>query len=140
MTSNALGGIGLFDVNRVEVLKGPQGGLYGRNATGGAVRILSAQPDLGETSGYVRGTYGEWDRWTLEGAIGGTIIADKLAYRLAAHTDQGGGWQDSLATPGDDEHGDRDFQAVRGQLLFTCLLYTSPSPRDVEESRMPSSA
>jgi iron complex outermembrane recepter protein len=118
MTSNALGGIGLFDVARVEVLKGPQGGLYGRNATGGAIRILSERPDLGETSGYVRGTYGEWDRWTLEGAIGGPIIADKLAYRLAVSTDQGGGWQDSLATPGDDEHGDRDFQAIRGQLLF----------------------
>ncbi|KAA1192611.1 TonB-dependent receptor [Pseudohalioglobus sediminis] len=118
MTSNALGGIGLFDVERVEVLKGPQGGLYGRNATGGAVRILSARPDLSETSGFVGGTYGEWDRWTLEGAIGGPIIENTLAYRLAVNTDQGGGWQDSLATPGDDEHGDRDFQAIRGQLLF----------------------
>ena len=118
MTSNALGGIGLFDVDRLEVLKGPQGGLYGRNATGGAIRILSARPDLSETSGYMRGTYGEWDRWILEGAIGGPIVADKLAYRLSIHTDQGGGWQDSLVTPGDDAHGDRDFQAVRGQLLF----------------------
>jgi iron complex outermembrane recepter protein len=119
MTSNALGGIGLFDVGRVEVLKGPQGGLYGRNASGGAIRILSERPDLNETDGFVRGTYGEWDRWTLEGAIGGPIVENKLAYRLAVNTDQGGGWQDSLATPGDDEHGDRDFQAVRGQLLFS---------------------
>ena len=119
MTSNALGGIGLFDVDRVEVLKGPQGGLYGRNATGGAIRILSTKPDLNETSGFVRGTYGQWDRWSLEGAIGGPIIENKLAYRLAVNTDQGGGWQDSLTTPEDDEHGDRDFQAVRAQLLFT---------------------
>jgi iron complex outermembrane receptor protein len=119
MTSNALGGIGLFDVNRVEVLKGPQGGLYGRNATGGAIRILSERPDLTEMSGFVRASYGEWDRWGVEGAIGGPIIENKLAYRIAAYTDQDGGWQDSLATPGDDEHGDRDFQAVRGQLLFT---------------------
>ncbi len=118
MTSNALGGIGLFDVGRVEVLKGPQGGLYGRNATGGAVRILSARPDLSETSGFVRGSVGEWDRWGLEAAVGGPIIENKLAYRLAVTTDQGGGWQDSLATPEDDEHGDRDFQAIRAQLLF----------------------
>ena len=52
MTSNALGGIGLFDVDRVEVLKGPQGGLYGRNATGGAIRILSAKPDLNFSNMY----------------------------------------------------------------------------------------
>ena len=70
-------------------------------------------------SGYVRASYGEWDRWGVEGAIGGPIIENKLAYRISAFTDQDGGWQDSLATPGDDEHGDRDFQAVRGQLLFT---------------------
>jgi len=119
MTSNALGGIGLFDVARVEVLKGPQGGLYGRNATGGAIRILSERPDLTEMSGYVRAAYGEWDRWGMEGAIGGPIIENTLAYRISAYTDQDGGWQDSLATPGDDEHGDRDFQAFRGQLLFT---------------------
>jgi iron complex outermembrane receptor protein len=118
MTSNALGGIGLFDVARVEILKGPQGGLYGRNATGGAIRILSERPNLTETSGYAHGAYGEWDSWGLDGAVGGPIIENKLAYRIAAETQQGGGWQDSLATPGDDDYGDRDYQAVRGQLLF----------------------
>ena len=142
MTSNALGGIGLFDVDRVEVLKGPQGGLYGRNATGGAIRILSTKPDLNETSGFVRSTYGQWDRWSLEGAIGGPIIENKLAYRLAVNTDQGGGWQDSLTTPEDDEHGDRDFQAVRAQLLFTPsdaleVLLKIDAGRDQSETVMP---
>lgn len=118
LTSSALSGIGLFDIDRVEVLKGPQGGLYGRNATGGAVRVLSARPDLNEFSGYAQASYGRWERWGLEGAVGGPIIEDKLAFRIAASTDQGGGWQDSLATPEDDEHGDRDFQAFRGQLLW----------------------
>ncbi|MDB2365855.1 TonB-dependent receptor, partial [Luminiphilus sp.] len=142
MTSNALGGIGLFDVDRVEVLKGPQGGLYGRNATGGAIRILSTKPDLNETSGFVRSTYGQWDRWSLEGAIGGPIIENKLAYRLAVNTDQGGGWQDSLTTPEDDEHGDRDFQAVRAQLLLTPsdeleVLLKIDAGRDQSETVMP---
>ena len=62
MTSNALGGIGLYDIERVEVLKGPQGGLYGRNTTGGAVRIVSNRPNLAESEGYVsighEGRYG----------------------------------------------------------------------------------
>lgn len=118
MTSNALGGIGLFDIDRIEVLKGPQGGLYGRNATGGAVRVMSTRPDLNEFEGYASASYGRWGSWGLEGAVGAPIIEDKLAFRIAMKTDQGGGWQDSLATPGDDEHGDRDFQAVRGQLLY----------------------
>ena len=118
LTSNALGGIGLFDIERVEVLKGPQGGLYGRNATGGAVRVASARPDLSEYHGYAQASYGKWARYGLEGAIGVPIIEEQLAFRAAVVTDQGGGWQDSLATPGDDEHGDRDSQAFRGQLLW----------------------
>lgn len=116
LTSNVLGGIGLFDINRVEVLKGPQGGLYGRNTSGGAVRVLSNRPEIGaETNGYITGTYGSWNRSGLEAVVGGSL-SDKAAYRISAMSDQGGGWQDSLATPGDDEHGDRDFSALRAQL------------------------
>lgn len=116
LTSNVLGGIGMFDIGRVEVLKGPQGGLYGRNTSGGAVRVLSTQPVVGEGfNGYLTGRYGRWGRSGLEGAIGGSI-GERAAFRVAASSDQGGGWQDSLATPGDDEHGDRDFTAIRAQL------------------------
>lgn len=59
LTSNVLGGIGMFDIGRVEVLKGPQGGLYGRNTSGGAVRVMSTRPVVGEEfNGYITGSYG----------------------------------------------------------------------------------
>ncbi|MEO1043369.1 MAG: TonB-dependent receptor [Pseudomonadota bacterium] len=118
LVSNALGAVGLFDLERVEVLKGPQGGLYGRNTTGGAVRILSNRPDLDDYEGYAQGSYGRWGRYSVEGAVSIPLIEDKLAIRVSATTEQGGGWQDSLATPEDDEHGDRDFWAFRGQALY----------------------
>ncbi|NIB38100.1 TonB-dependent receptor [Pseudomaricurvus alkylphenolicus] len=117
LISNVMGGIGLFDTERVEVLKGPQGGVYGRNTTGGAVRVLSTQPSLDESDGYLTASYGRWGRYHLEGAFGAPI-SDTVAYRIAAKTEQAGGWQDSLATPGDDEYGDRDFSALKAQLLI----------------------
>ena len=118
LVSNSLGGVGLFDIERVEVLKGPQGGLYGRNTTGGAVRVLSNRPDLQDYDGYAQASYGKWSRKGLEGAFGGPITEDTLAFRISASIDQGGGWQDSLATVEDDKHGDSDFQAFRGQVLY----------------------
>ena len=115
LVSNVLGAIGLFDLERVEVLKGPQGGLYGRNTTGGAVRVISAKPNFDNASGELRASYGSWDEVRLQGAVNLPIFEDKLAIRLAGQSLQGGGWQDSLATPGDDQHGDQDFLAFRGQ-------------------------
>ncbi len=118
LSSNVMGGLGLYDLDRVEVLKGPQGGLYGRNTTGGAVRVLSVRPDLEQdVNGFIQGSYGRWDRSVVEGAVGGKITGNS-AFRLAGMTDQNGGWQDTLATPGDDEYGDRDFTSGRAQLLL----------------------
>lgn len=120
LTSNALASVPLFDIERVEVLKGPQGGLYGRNTSGGAVRILSNRPDLEEFGGFGQISYGRWDRIKAEGAVNLPLVEDKLAARIAVFTDQGGGWQDTLATPGiDDEWGERDLQVIRGQLLYS---------------------
>lgn len=117
LTSNVLGGIGMFDIASVEVLKGPQGGLYGRNTSGGAVKVNSASPVIGETlNGFADVTYGSWNRLTAEAAMGGSI-SDRVAFRIAGMVDQGGGWQDSLVTPQDDNWGDRDFWAIRGQVL-----------------------
>jgi iron complex outermembrane recepter protein len=61
---------GLFyDLERIEVLKGPQGTLYGRNATGGAINVIPARPKAGEFSGYLTGSYGNYDAINVEGAV-----------------------------------------------------------------------
>lgn len=65
LTSNA--GL-MYDLERIEVLKGPQGTLYGRNATSGAINVIPARPRLGETSGFVNATYGNHDALLLQGA------------------------------------------------------------------------
>ncbi|MEM0954351.1 MAG: TonB-dependent receptor [Pseudomonadota bacterium] len=118
LTSNVLGGIGLFDVDSVEVLKGPQGGLYGRNTSGGAVLVNSRRPTVEEESnGYLNVRYGRWGRYSLEGAVGAPL-GSSAAFRIAAISEQGGGWQDSLATPQDDDHGNRDLSSIRAQLLW----------------------
>ncbi len=117
LPSNELAGVGLYDVQRVEVLKGPQGGLYGRNTSGGAVRILSNTPNFDGYSGYVDGFYGSWDRTQVQGAVN-IPIDDHLAVRFAGMIDRGGGWQDSLATPQNDHWGDRDLSTARGEVFF----------------------
>ncbi len=59
--SSVMGAAGLFDAERVEVLKGPQGGFYGRNTSGGAINLRSKRPTLGERDGYASATYGRWE-------------------------------------------------------------------------------
>lgn len=71
-----------FDLDRVEVLKGPQGTLYGRNATGGAINVLPTQPKLGELSGYATATYGNYDAVTAEGAVN-LPMGEKGAMRIS---------------------------------------------------------
>ncbi len=72
----------LFDIDHIDVLRGPQGTLYGKNATGGAVNIVSTTPSF-DTSGYIRAGYGNYNRRESEGAVQTPIISDKLALRLA---------------------------------------------------------
>lgn len=72
---------GLFDVERVEIVKGPQGTLFGRNATGGLVHYISRKPTE-EFEGYLDVTYGDFDQVRFEGAIGGPI-SDSLAGRIS---------------------------------------------------------
>lgn len=117
--SNAYGGIGLYDIERVEILKGPQGGLYGRNTSGGAVRVVSTPPDTESGfSGSLTAARDRWDKSVLQASMNFSI-SDNLALRIAANRERGGGWQDTLATPDDDEFGDRDAWAVKATTLFT---------------------
>ena len=72
-----------YDLERVEVVKGPQGTLYGRNATGGAVNVIPEKPQLGSTSGYVSASYGNYDAYGIDGAVN-VSVGDRSALRISA--------------------------------------------------------
>ncbi|MEM7729475.1 MAG: TonB-dependent receptor [Pseudomonadota bacterium] len=77
-----LKGFPVFDLDQIEVLRGPQGTLFGRNTPAGAVTFTSAKPTQ-ETEGYVRAAYGRFDTVDLEGAISGALVPGKVAARLS---------------------------------------------------------
>ncbi|GLS98908.1 TonB-dependent receptor [Sphingobium jiangsuense] len=83
-----------FDLQRVEVLKGPQGTLYGRNATGGAINVIPQRPKLGEFSGYATASYGNYDEIIAEGAVN-VPMGDNGALRVSGNViDRDGYYRD----------------------------------------------
>lgn len=73
----------LYDLQQIEVVRGPQGTLYGRNTTGGAINFITKGPSLSGTEGYVTAGYGNYNRVNLEGALEFTPVEDKLGIRIA---------------------------------------------------------
>ena len=84
-------GVSMYDLERVEVLRGPQGTLYGKNTTGGAVNLISRRAKLGETSGYFNAGYGNYNRIDLNGAVN-LPLGEKAAVRLAGTFAKADGW------------------------------------------------
>lgn len=105
----------LFDLERIEVVKGPQGVLYGRGASGGAVNLISTLPTADfSTEGAL--TYGNYDRVEAEAIVSGPIIADTLLFRLGGyyHDHDGYGRNFTLDTPNNDLH----EYGLKGTLQF----------------------
>lgn len=106
---------GFYDLERIEVLRGPQGTLYGRGATAGVVNLVTKKPTE-ELDGYVRLTAGNYSAYTVEGAVGGALVGDTLQGRISGKLDKRDGYGENLTTGSDID--DLDTQAVRGILRW----------------------
>ena len=124
LPSHVMLGFQVFDVDRIEVLKGPQGTLYGRNTTGGAIKVVPKKPTK-EFDLQARFDYAEYDRTELELGVGGPL-SDTLSARVATNINVSqDGWQ-TLETipevpfgPGvDPDNGEIDRKAYRGSILW----------------------
>jgi len=102
----------LFDIDRIEVLRGPQGTLYGRNTTGGEINFISNRPTADTHAGFTA-EYGSHNDFSGEGFVSGAL-AEGLLGRLSFATEQGGAWQRDRVSGA--SLGNKDKYAVRGQL------------------------
>ncbi|KTT73083.1 TonB-dependent receptor [Sphingomonas endophytica] len=109
----------LGEVDRIEVLRGPQGTLSGRNSSAGAINIYTRAPSF-DFGGYAEGTYGNYDFYRLAGAVTGPIVKDLLAFRIDGVLSKRDGFYRDVVN--DTDYNDRNRWFVRGQLLL------EPSP------------
>ncbi|MFC4699236.1 TonB-dependent receptor [Glaciecola siphonariae] len=107
----------LFDVQQVEVLRGPQGTLFGRNTTAGIIKFDSVKPSE-DFDAYVKASYGSLNTFNLEGAVGGSLGGD-LAGRISVLSQSREDYIDNIASEEGNAIGGFREQAWRGQLLYT---------------------
>ncbi|MDB5703634.1 MAG: TonB-dependent receptor [Sphingomonas bacterium] len=117
----------VFDVSQVEVLRGPQGSLFGRNTTAGIIKFDTIKPSQ-ELEGRGQVSYGSYNTITADAGVGGPIVKDLLAVRVSALFQHRDDWVDNnftgtsadgTQTPKKDAMGGFDERDVRVQLLFT---------------------
>lgn len=116
----------LVDVEKVQVLRGPQGTLFGRNTPSGAILIDSVKPSH-EAGGYVNVTAGNYGLLSIDGAYGGSIIDDVLAFRATIFNADRDGYVEAVGI-GEDEVNDRNRSGARFQFAYT--------PSDVFSARL----
>jgi iron complex outermembrane receptor protein len=111
-----LGASQFFDIDRVEVLRGPQGTLYGRNATGGVINILSRRPGE-EFDARLRASYSSFNRREIEAAVGGSVDGEgKIGARLAMRYTKDNGFTDDLDPRGTNRIDDQDILGMRATI------------------------
>lgn len=104
-----------YDLGSVQVLKGPQGTLFGRNTTGGAILYYPTAPNY-ELGGYVQASYGSYDAKIAEAAINLPLIDQKVALRISGQYQKRDGWTKNIGVGNDAD--DLNSRAIRGSLLL----------------------
>ncbi len=106
------------DVERIEILRGPQGTLFGKNTTAGAVSIITKKPKMDEYEAELRATFGNYDRTQVRGIVNFPILDGVLAGRISADYSRRDGFGVDVNNANDDIN-DQDRYNIRGQLLWT---------------------
>ncbi|MDR7104123.1 TonB-dependent receptor [Croceicoccus sp. BE223] len=115
LSARTMHGLQLYDLERIEAVRGPQGTLYGRNTTGGAINFISVKPGLNQgATGYVEAGYGRFNEVRGQGAIEGTLIDDVLGFRASANYVESDGWVKNVF-PGEEDANSRD--SIAGRLI-----------------------
>jgi iron complex outermembrane receptor protein len=116
MSRSGLGTSDLTDIERIEVLQGPQGTLYGKNANAGAISIITKRPNFDEFEGYVEASAGNYGMGKLTATVSGPI-GDTVAYRLSGNIHQREGYYDNGGTGVDDQNDANDWN-LQGKLQW----------------------
>ena len=106
----------LFDVERIEVLKGPQGTLYGRNVVGGAINVITAKPELDRFDASAEATYGNYNRIDAAAFVNVPVATDVAGIRVSGAWRQHDGYTDNINTGG--ELDDQNTKSIRVQTLI----------------------
>src|SRR2546429_634525 len=104
-----------YDLDRVEVLRGPQGTLYGKNATGGAISFYTKNPSLTAYDGYITAGAGNYSAYSVQGAVGGPVIDNEIGWRAAVMYEKRDGWVRSVVPGVEPLNG---VDAVAGRLTL----------------------
>ena len=104
----------LGELERIEILRGPQGTLFGKNASAGLIQIITKSPDVEEFGGYAEGSIGDYDYYRLAAGVTGPIVEGRSGYSLDASWQQRDGFIDEVFSG--EEYNDRDRYLLRGQL------------------------
>lgn len=105
----------LFDLERIEVLRGPQGTLYGKNTIGGAINVVSTRPNLEQFEGKVKVGFGNYGRIDLAGLVTGPL-SENLAFKLSGNFRNRDGWVDNKVL--NKEQRDDNTKGLKAQLLY----------------------
>ncbi|TDI61011.1 MAG: TonB-dependent receptor [Alphaproteobacteria bacterium] len=124
----------LYDVERVEALRGPQGFLFGRGAVGGAISVFTKQPELNSTSGYLDLDIGQRNHYVAEGAVN-ISVNDQFGFRLAGYYSTEDGWVDNIEKPDDPRLLAHEKYSFRATALYQSENVTAVLTLEYEDRK-----